>query len=138
MASQSSSQKLVATASTPKKFVTKKKSSKESSSSHSPRPFLRDITQLFSINPLDFDEPIRVMIEFLTNHPIFIPLTEILDPPLPLILLHTAFTRIKINNGVLERKIIGDRIVPIHKPIFLKAISVNEDREGFKVQEPAT
>ena len=131
MTYQSSSQKLGATSSTPKKIAPKKKSSKGSSSSQSPEPFLRDTTQLFSMNHLDFDEPIRVMIAFIANHPISIPLTKISYPLLPLNRLHTAFTRIKIDNGVLETKITGDKIVPIHKSMYLRGHWCERKPQGF-------
>lgn len=86
---------------------------------------------------MDFEEPVRVMIEFIAYHPISIPLTKVPEPPLPLTLLHTAFTRIKLDTGILETKIIGDRIVPIQKSTFLREISVKENHpKGFKVQEP--
>ena len=92
------------------KSITEKKPSKGSSSSTSPEPFLRDTIQLFSLNPMDYDESIRVMIEFIAHHPISIPLTKVPETALPLHLLHTTFTRIKIDNDVLEFKITGDRI----------------------------
>lgn len=75
------------------------------------------------------------MIEFITHHPIVFPLTKIPDPPIPFVLLHTAFERIKIEKDVLETKITGDRIVPIQKSTFLKAIGILKNPKGFKVQE---
>lgn len=78
------------------------------------------------------------MVELIFHHPIFVPLTKIPNPPIPLRLLHTTFERIEIDNDILETKIIGDRIVPIHKSTFLKAIGVAKDIENFKVEEPTT
>lgn len=78
------------------------------------------------------------MIEFIAHHPISVPLTKILDPPIPVCLPDTPFERIKIDVDVLETKITGDRIVLIHKSTFLREISVKESPENFKFQEPAT
>ena len=136
MVSQSSPQKTAPTTSNPKKSIAKKKHSKGSSSSAYLEPFLMDTTQLFSLNLEDYDESVRVMIKFIMNHPIFVPLTKVPKPPLPLHLLHTAFTRINIDDIVLETKITSDRIVPVHKSTFLRAIGVKENTKGFKVQEP--
>ena len=100
-----SSQDPTPTAQNPKKSIAKKKSSKGSKGSSffvDEEPFQRDTTQLFSINPLDYDESIRVMIGFIANHPISIPLTKIPEPPLPLHHLHRAFTCIKLEDGTLE------------------------------------
>ena len=97
----------------------KKISSKGSSSLQSIETFLRDTTQIFSIDPMDFDEPIRVMIEFIAQYQIAVPLTKIPEPPIPFRLHRTAFEHIKIENDILETKIPGDRIVPIHKSTFL-------------------
>ena len=46
------------------------------SATSSSEPILRDTTQLFSPNPLDYDEFVRVMIEFISHHPIIVPLTK--------------------------------------------------------------
>lgn len=78
------------------------------------------------------------MIKFIANHPISIPLTKILDPPLPLHHLHRAFTSIRLVIGVLETTIIGDRILPIYKSTFLKAIGMKANPKGFKVIEPTS
>lgn len=115
----------------------KKKSSKESSSSLSTEPFIRDTTQLFSLNPMDYDEIIRVMIEFIAHHPISIPLTQFPDPPIPLRLPHKTFDRIKFKNDVRETRITGDHIVPVHKSTFLKAIGIPKNPEGFNFEEPS-
>lgn len=85
---------------------------------------------------MDYDEFIRVMIEFISWHPISIPLTKIPDPPLPIRLLHKAFERVKIDNNVLETVICSDHFVVVHKKTFLKAIGMPENPENFKVQEP--
>lgn len=124
--------------STPKitKNAPKTKSSKGSASSFSTEPFLRDTTQIFSLDPMDYVESIRVIIEFISCHPIGVPLTKIHDPPIPFYLLHIAFDRINIEDGVLETRITGDCIVPVHKSTFLKAIGIPENHKGFKVQEP--
>lgn len=92
-----------------------KKSSKGSPSSVSTEPFVRETTQLFSMDPNDYDESIQVMIKFIAHHPISVPLTRILDPPIPLSLLNIAFDRIKIENDVLETRITGHNIVLVHK-----------------------
>ena len=83
---------------------------------------------------MDYNEYIWVMIEFISCHPISFPLTKIPDPPIPLRLLHTAFDRIKIEDGVLEIRIIGDRIVPVSKQTFFRAIGIPENPKGFVVQ----
>ena len=62
---------------------------------------------------MDYDESIRVMIEFILRQPIAIPLIKTPNPQIPLRILHTAFERIKIQDGVLETKITGDSIVPV-------------------------
>ena len=120
------------------KTAPKKKSSKDSASSSFTEPFLHDTTQLFSLDPMDYDESIRVMIELIYRHPIAIPLTKIHNPPIPLRLLHTAFDRIMIEDGVLEIKKTGDRIVPVSKQTFLRTIRIPEDPKGFTVQEPSS
>ena len=87
---------------------------------------------------MDFDEPIRVLTEFIAHHPMSIPCTKIPEPPLPFPLLLIAFERFRIHNHVLETKITGDRIVPIHKSTFIKAIGVTENPKGFNVLEQST
>ena len=84
---------------------------------------------------MDFDKPIRVMIEFISHHAIAFPLTKIPYPPIPLRLLHTTFERIKIENAILETKITGNRIVLVCKSKFLKAIGIEENHLDFKVHE---
>ena len=88
---------------------------------------------MFSLGPNDYDESIRVMIEFIAHHPIFVPLMKVPDPPIPLSLLHLAFDHIKIEDGILETHITGDRIVPIPKSTFLKVIAVVENPPNFTV-----
>ena len=78
------------------------------------------------------------MIEFNANHRISIPLTKIPEPPLTLHHLHRAFTSIRLQDGTLDTRIIGDRIVSIYKLTFFKAIGVKENLKGFKVVEPTT
>lgn len=73
---------------------------------------------------MDYDESIQVMIEFISLHPLVVPLTKIPDPPLPLCLLHTAFERIIIEDDVLKTVISGNRIVAVHKKTFLAAIGM--------------
>ena len=79
-----------------------------------------------------------MIIEFIAHHPIVVPLSKVPDPPIPLSLLHLAFDRINIEDGVLETCITGDQIVPIHKSTFLKVIGVAENPPNFTVQEPTT
>lgn len=87
---------------------------------------------------MNYDESIRVMIKLISLHPISVPLTEIPDPPIPLRLLYTTFDRINIEYGVLETRITSDRIIPVHKSTFLKAIGISENPKGFKSQERLT
>ena len=115
------------------KTAPKKKSSKDSASSSFTEPFLHDTTQLFSLDSMDYDESIRVMIDFISRHPIYVPLTKISDPPIPLCLLHTAFDIIKIEDGVLEIRITGDYIIPVSKKTFLRDIGITENPKGFTV-----
>lgn len=126
----------VAMASKSSKPATKKKSSKGFASSSSTELILRKTIQLFSLVPLDYNESVRIMIQFISIHPIAIPLKKIPNPNFPLRLLHRAFVRIKIEDGILEVKITTDRIVLLHKSTFLRAIGVAEDPQGFLVQEP--
>lgn len=100
----------------------KNKSSKGPSTSSSTKPFLRDTTQLFSLDPMDHDESIWVMIEFIAHHPISVPLTKILELPIPLRLLHISIDRIKIENDILETWMTSDHIVPAHKSTFCKQL----------------
>lgn len=53
-------------------------------------------------------------------------------------LLPKDFERIMINNDVLECYLIDDRNVRVTKEIFLKAIQVSPNPDGFKVIEPTT
>lgn len=131
---------MVSTQTAPKtvKSAPKKKSSKGSSSSMTTKPFLRDTTQLFSLDPNDYDESIRVKIDFIAHLLIVVPLTKIPDPPIPVHLHHTSYKCIKIYNGILETKITWDRIIPIHQWTFLKAIGVKENPTNFTVEEPMT
>ena len=136
-----SSQNPTRLASTPKKSIARKKSSKGSkgsSTSADQEPFLCTTNDLYSINTLDYDEPIRLMIEFIAKHPISIPLAKIPKPPLALHHLPHAFTSIRLKDDTLETTIIGDRIVPIYKSTFLKAIGVKSNPRGFIVVEPTT
>lgn len=118
------------------KISPKKKSSKGSFSSMSTEPFLRDTTQLFSLDTMDYDESIRIMIEFIAHHPIAVHLTKITDPPIPFCPFHTAFERLRIENDVLETKFTSNRIVHVHKSKFLKTIDNTEDLENFKFKNP--
>lgn len=83
---------------------------------------------------MDYDEFVRIMIKFISRHPISIPLTKIPNPNFLLRLLNKAFERVKIEE--VEVKIIDDRIVPIHKVTFLCAIVFAENPKGFQVKEP--
>lgn len=78
------------------------------------------------------------MIEFISLYPITIPLTKNPNPPIPVRLLHTDFDRIKIEDGVLEIRINGDRIVLVSKQTFLKVIGIPENPKGFTIQEPTS
>lgn len=53
-------------------------------------------------------------------------------------LLPKDFERIMINNDMLECYLIDDRNVRVTKEIFLKAIQVSPNPDGFKVIEPTT
>lgn len=116
------------------KPATKKKSSKGSNSSSSTEPILRETSQILSLNSIDYDELIHVMIEFISQHPIVVPVTKTPDPQLPLSILHKAFERIKIENDIIETKLIGDKIVPMHKKTFLKAIGIPKNPKAFHIQ----
>lgn len=78
------------------------------------------------------------MIEFISHHPISTPLTTTPHTQIPLQVLHIAFERIKIENGILETKIIGDRIVHVLKKTFLKSIGIIETPKGLQVREPTS
>lgn len=113
------------------KAPSKNKIYKGSAISSSSEPNLRDIAQLFSLKPHDYDESVRVMIKFITRHPIAVPLTKTLNPNFPLHLLHKASESIKLHNDVLECLIIEDKIVLVSKETFLRAIVVSLNTEGF-------
>lgn len=115
------------------KPATKKKSSNGSASSSSIELVLREATQLFSLDPMDYYESIIIKIDFISRHPIAVPLTKIPNPNLPFRLLHKAFDFVKFEDGILEVKIIDDRIVLVHKVMFLRAIGVSENPQGFQV-----
>ena len=87
---------------------------------------------------MDDDESIRVMIEFISHHPISVPLTNIPGPTNPLRLLHTAVDRIKIKDRVPKVTITGNRIIPVSKQTFLRAIGIPENPKVFTVQEPSS
>lgn len=78
------------------------------------------------------------MIEFISRHPITVPLKKVPDPPIPLRILHTVFERFKIKDGVLEIKTTGNWIVPVSKQTFLKPIWISKNPKDFKVQEPSS
>lgn len=73
---------------------------------------------------MDYDEYVRIIAEFISHHPIDVPLTKIPNPDFPLRLFLKTFERVKIENGVLEVRIIDDRIMHVHKSIFLKVIGI--------------
>ncbi|KAL7618681.1 hypothetical protein Lser_V15G04364 [Lactuca serriola] len=98
---------------------------------------LRDTTQLFSLNPNDFDESVRVMIEFISIHPIHVPLTKIPNPKFPLSLLELAFKRVLVKDDCIEVTIIDDRVATVTKSTFLRAVGVDENPEGFVATEIA-
>lgn len=74
----------------------------------------------------------------MSSYPISFPHTKIHDPPIPLHLLHTAFKRIKIEDEVLKIGITGDRIIPVSKKTFLRAIGISKNPKDFTVQEPSS
>lgn len=80
---------------------------------------------------MDYDEFVRIKIEFISHHPIVVPLTKIPNPNVPLRLLHNAFERMKIEDDVLEVKITNNRIVLVHKATFLRANGIAENPKGF-------
>ncbi|CAI9268547.1 unnamed protein product [Lactuca saligna] len=80
---------------------------------------------------MDYDESIRIMIEFISHHPITVPLTKIPNPKLPLCIPHKEFKHIKIESNALEVK-----IVPVQQNISLKAIDIAEKPKCLWVQEP--
>lgn len=137
--SMESSTNLAATAPIRKESIARKKSSKGSkgsSSSADQEPLLRDTTQLFSLNPLDYDDSIRIMIEFLAHHPLSNPLTKIPDPPLHLSHIHRAFNSIKLEDDVLLNFLLDDLPIPVYKATFHRAIGISPNAPGFKVLEP--
>ena len=87
---------------------------------------------------MDYVESMRIMIKFISLHPIVVPLTKILNPNFPLRSLHKAFERVNIEDDVLEVKITDDRIVPVHKANFLRAIGIIEKPKGFQMYEPSS
>ena len=93
------------------KTAPKKKSSKGSASFSSTESTLHETTQLFSLDTMDYGESIRVMIELTCLHPIAILHTDTPNPSSNP--LYTAFERIRMQDGVLETKITGNRIVPV-------------------------
>lgn len=76
------------------------------------------------------------MIDFVSHHPIAIPLTKTQNPNFCLRLMHKEFERIKLNNDILECLIINDRIIPVTKETFHQSIRVSLNPEGFQVFEP--
>lgn len=114
------------------KAPSKNKIYKGSAISSSSEPNLRDIAQLFSLKPHDYDESVRVMIKFITRHPIAVPLTKTLNPNFLLCLSHKTFKIIKVSNDVLQCLITDDMIIPITNETFLKAIGVYPNPEGFQ------
>lgn len=106
------------------KTATKKKSYKGSDSSSSTNMILRDTTQLFSIHPIGYDKSMSIMIEFISRHPIVVLINKIPNPNFPLRLLHKAFERVKIKEGVLEVKKTDYKIIPVHNANFLKATRI--------------
>lgn len=56
---------------------------------------LKDIFQLFSLNPNDFNKSVRVMIELISLLPILIPLTKIPNSKLSLRLLELSVKHVK-------------------------------------------
>lgn len=115
------------------KPATKKKYSKGSTSSSSTELILRETAQLFSLDIVDYNNYVRIMIYFISCHPIILPLTEILNPNFHLRILHKVFEHVKIEVEFLEVKITGDRIVSVHKVTFLIAIGFKENPKGFQV-----
>lgn len=71
------------------------------------------------------------MIEFISRHPIVIPLTKIPNPNFPLRLLHKSFELVNFEDEVFEVKITDNRTVHVHKATFLREIGVVENPQGF-------
>ena len=72
------------------------------------------------------------MIEFISHHPIAVPFTKTPNPKLLLSIIHKALERIKIENDVLETKLVTDRIVLVHKKTFLNVIGILENPKVFE------
>lgn len=87
---------------------------------------------------MDYDECMRILIEFISLHSIDVPITKIYNTNFPFRLLHKAFSRVNIKDGVLEVMITDDSIVVVHKSTFLKAIGFTENPKCFRVHKPTS
>lgn len=85
---------------------------------------------------MDHDESIWVMIDFISHHPITIPLTNTPNPQITLQILHTAFERIKTKDNVLETKITSDCIVPFQSKHFSRPLEFQKTPRVFKCKNP--
>lgn len=74
----------------------KMRSTKASTLYSSIEPILKDTTQLFSLDPNNYDYYVRVIIEFISCHPIAVPWTKVPNPNFPPHFPHEAFEQIKI------------------------------------------
>lgn len=113
-----------------------KKSSKGSVESASSKPILKDTTLLFSLNPLDYNENLCVILEYISHHLTTIPLSKETNPKFPFRSLLKSFKIMKFKGDILETHLKDYRIVPVIKEIFLKAVWVSPNIEAFTVIEP--
>lgn len=85
---------------------------------------------------MDYDKFVYVTIEFISLHPISIPLTKQPDPKFTLKLVTKAIERIRCSKGVIEVYMTEDMIVPVTMELFLRAIGIPPNSEGSVVVEP--
>lgn len=72
------------------------------------------------------------MIEFISHHPVVVPLSKIPNPTFPLSLLPKAFESFKFKYGVLEVRITDDKIIPVDNAMFLREIGLTDTTMVFR------
>ena len=117
----------------------KSKSSTSSSQPENPSSYtLKVSNSLISLNPDDYESHIRVIIEFLSKHPLSVPLTK--SPSnFPNRLLELAHDHLKYikETDAIKVAVTHRRYAPITKSIFLRAIAVPQNPESFTLIKPS-
>lgn len=98
---------------------------------------IKDTIQLFSFNPVDYDEFVRVMIEVISCHSIVVPITKEHNPIFPLCLLTKSFERFHVLDDCIEVFITDDdKIVKSPNIYFSEQLDLRKIQKGSWLKNP--